>query len=65
MRHIGPFVVVAHSKSQARTLAEPCAPEALYGPNVVFLKAEKSLDFPITINEEIFKLIAEKTGIYL
>jgi hypothetical protein len=65
IRSIGPFLVVAHNRSQARNLAQSCVPEALYGPNVVFLKAEASLEMPIQLDAEAYQLIAEKAGVHL
>jgi hypothetical protein len=65
MKHLPPVMVVANSKTQARMLAQSSVPPSLYGPNVVFLKAQESPDLPIVLKPEDFELIAEKAGIHL
>jgi hypothetical protein len=65
IEHLPAVTVVAPTRRLARAMAEPTVPVCLYGSNVVFLKAQPSLDPPLTLNEEAFKLIAEKSGVHL
>ncbi len=52
--------VLAFSKSQARKLAEPTVPEAIYGPWVVFVSARIIKTLPLTIDAECLQLLTEK-----
>lgn len=65
MKHLPPVLVVAQSKTQARTLAQSSVPASLYGPNVVCLKAVPSPELPVELSDEDFELIAQKAGIHL
>lgn len=54
--------VVAFSRAQARTLAEPTVPPEIYGKWVVFLYARLLKSLPLTIDDECLQLLTEKAA---